>query len=965
MTASFTNRYQATLKGNIIQIGNTLGLSKASNALTPGTLGSIGAFITTDSSLQATGWPVNTTLDYTKNSSPATLTLPSGATVVRAELIWSASYVVPGSDITAQINNAITFTDPQGTAHSITATGVNNTGISLTENSESSTSYVKSADVTSIVASGGSGTYICGKVPCTMSSTANNLQYAGWSLYVIYTKSSDPVRNIVLFVGQTTSLDAPYSVPANYPGPPFPIRIFYSAGEGDANITGDVFATTTGLGVNLSTAAQPANNPFSSQITDQSGNLLTTGIFGATNHNALTGTNVSGARQGWDIANNIDITSSFSSAAVNIGLDVTTANDPAIVTSNAFAVDLSQPIATLTKAVDKTSAYKGDTLNYTLVYKFTTVPMSTSNIVLIDTIPNGVTFQTGSVSINSVTSTTAIANPPGISLGTISSPSTFTITYSVTANATVDPVRVQNDAFGSYNFTTGGTTFKNENISNSAITTIDPFSATITQSADKVYYGLNDIINYTVTIPNVGSTLNYAVFIDTLPSGTTFVGNSFKVNGVTIVSGNPSPPLGVTIPSLYPNTMTTLTFKASVTTLPTITPNKNSANLSVKYTYDPSVPDGKLTVLNANQVSTTINFANLQSYKTVNANYAGFEDILTYTIPISNIGNVTANNIIFSDTIPEGTTLVANSLYINGTIQPGMGPEGGVSLSSILSGKTSTVTYKVLVNTITSTNPIGKSAYTTYSYTIDPSIPNGKQDNSSSNIPQTTINTVLLNVNKYVNKNYIKYNDELIYTISLINTGNITMNNVMFKDTIPTGVTFVTDSFKVNELTKVGYNPNLGVNLGTLPIGTTTISFKVTVTTVPSPNTIVNNSTITYSYTVNPSIPNGVTKSKNTNNVSTQINYADLGAINVTSSSSIVNGNDELTYTVSILNRGTIEATNVILKDTLPVETSFIENSVDINGVNIPGANIKSGVNVGTIPAGHVSTVTFKVNVIL
>lgn len=42
------------IQGDMVLIGNTLGLSKASNTLTPGTLGSIGAFITMDDTLQAT-----------------------------------------------------------------------------------------------------------------------------------------------------------------------------------------------------------------------------------------------------------------------------------------------------------------------------------------------------------------------------------------------------------------------------------------------------------------------------------------------------------------------------------------------------------------------------------------------------------------------------------------------------------------------------------------------------------------------------------------------------------------------------------------------------------------------------------------------------------------------------------------------------------------------------------------------
>ena len=71
-------RYSNIKNGGIVLIGNTLDLSKAANANAPGVLGSIGAFTSTDMSLQVNGFPAGTTLDYTKNSSSAQLSLPPG-----------------------------------------------------------------------------------------------------------------------------------------------------------------------------------------------------------------------------------------------------------------------------------------------------------------------------------------------------------------------------------------------------------------------------------------------------------------------------------------------------------------------------------------------------------------------------------------------------------------------------------------------------------------------------------------------------------------------------------------------------------------------------------------------------------------------------------------------------------------------------------------------------------------------
>lgn len=84
----FQQRYSNIITGGILFVGNTLGLSKLSNAYSPGLLGSIGAFITPDTTQRVGTFPYGTTLDYTKNGSSAVLNMPSGeqSVVCRAYL---------------------------------------------------------------------------------------------------------------------------------------------------------------------------------------------------------------------------------------------------------------------------------------------------------------------------------------------------------------------------------------------------------------------------------------------------------------------------------------------------------------------------------------------------------------------------------------------------------------------------------------------------------------------------------------------------------------------------------------------------------------------------------------------------------------------------------------------------------------------------------------------------------------
>ena len=111
----FIQRYSDVKKGGILFCGNTLGLSKTPNQNAPGTEGQIGAFTSLDNTLQVGTFPQGTTLDYTRNGSRAILDLPVGSTILYAELIWGGLFRSSENNISALLNNSVTFTTPQGT----------------------------------------------------------------------------------------------------------------------------------------------------------------------------------------------------------------------------------------------------------------------------------------------------------------------------------------------------------------------------------------------------------------------------------------------------------------------------------------------------------------------------------------------------------------------------------------------------------------------------------------------------------------------------------------------------------------------------------------------------------------------------------------------------------------------------------------------------------------------------------
>jgi uncharacterized repeat protein (TIGR01451 family)/uncharacterized protein (TIGR03382 family) len=284
--------------------------------------------------------------------------------------------------------------------------------------------YVRTANVTEFVVAHGSGTYSVGGVPATQDHLVNTLNAAGWTLVVAYRDSAQPIRNLTVYVGgsfvdENETEDYDFAGFCTPPMGEFEGLAIVSAMEGDADFTEDGVAiaeTAMDMFVPLSGPNNPVTNFFASQINGPDGNIDMSGSFGDVNHNAMAGTNVSGARQGWDIAH-VPLSSAdghFATGQQAAVLRVQTTGDSFVPTTVAFAIGVNAPDFSgqnTAAGADPTTVTIDETSTVTITMENTGL-VTASSISLTVPLPSGLdldSFQTdgadGDIGGNAVAAT--------------------------------------------------------------------------------------------------------------------------------------------------------------------------------------------------------------------------------------------------------------------------------------------------------------------------------------------------------------------------------------------------------------------------------------------------------------------------------------------------------------------------------------------------------------------------------
>lgn len=344
-------RYSGIGQGAIAITGNTLGLSGGGGTNGPTTNGSIATFIAADSASVDGTFPAGTTADWRLAESSAWLELPGDATILHAELVWGGSWSAGAESVASYVDDPVTLRTPEGV---FAIDPDDSTGQTLDTYSPAGffvRYYLRSADVTALVRAGHRGTYAVGGVPATQDEAIGELNAAGWSLFVAYHSAYEPSRYLSLFVDgswvdEDTTVDTVASDFCTPPTGEVTGRIYVSAVEGDAHFTGDRLELGDGDTFSaLEGPYNPATNFFGAQLNDAEGVRDPRGSFGDRNHDPVTGTNVAGGRQGWDLTA-VPVSSTdghLTNAQTSATVRAITTGDSFVLAAVGFAIDVNAP----------------------------------------------------------------------------------------------------------------------------------------------------------------------------------------------------------------------------------------------------------------------------------------------------------------------------------------------------------------------------------------------------------------------------------------------------------------------------------------------------------------------------------------------------------------------------------------------------------------------------------------------
>ena len=455
---------------------------------------------------------------------------------------------------------------------------------------------------------------------------------------------------------------------------------------------------------------------------------------------------------------------------------------------------------------------------------------------------------------------------------------------------------------------------------------------------------VGSIIAYTITVNNEGAAPETVKVKDKIPEGTEFVSGSIKVNGreeeSKVESDLTTEGIEVTVQAQQDATPGTATVEFKVR----VTGNKQAEEKlkdGEKITNTATIEDSKGKETSSQEVENTyiepvISKAKKATIKDEHLGYAKEGEKITYTITVTNNGGL-KKEVTIKDSIPTGTSYLPESIKIDGVQRTEYSDEDltGEGIKVTVPAKSDREAGKVTLSFDVIVDDLGDGEFEeqiTNTARVD------EEDVTSDPVEVKKANVKFSKVAEPGTDKKVTAGETITYTIKVVNSGTAE-EEVIIKDEIPVGTTFVAESIKINgeeDTTKDDTNLREGITI-TVPAATqeleaqkdgeATIEFKVTV------NDLQNGAKIRNVATMDEDPEDLENEEKQTKPVEHKYAEPIITAEKTAETSNkkgYVVAGDTIKYTITLTNEGGLEK-EVIVKDTIPEGTDFVDGSIEVN----------------------------------
>lgn len=498
--------------------------------------------------------------------------------------------------------------------------------------------------------------------PANNNETVTTAVVTSADLSITKTDSPDPI---------TAGTNLTYTITATNPGPSNSQNVTVT----DTLPAGTTFVSatqTSGPAMTITTPAVGASGTFSATASPfAAGTTATFELVVAVDDSVTAGSVITNTAR----------------IQAPVTFDPDLANNEHTITTNVLtSADLG-----LTKTDSPDPAQAGGNISYTLTLS-NAGPSAAAVVTLTDALPAGTTFvsatQTSGPSFSLTTPAVGATGTVTATAGALGSGAVATFTIVVS----VDPALPGGTVLSNTATVTSSTPDPNDGdnaaTQTTTVTGAPDLVVTKTDTADPVTAG--DTLTYVVTLENAGASASQNVALsDAIPANTTFVSFT-QTSGPTFTITTPAAGGGGTVTATVPS------FAAGAAasfSLVVDVDAATAAGTTITNTANVSSDTGDANAANDSDTETTLVVAptaDLSVSKTVvgTGPFTAGSNV-TFTITIANAGPDAATNVVATDTLPAGATLVS-ATPSQGTC--GSGAPVVCSVGTLASGAAATIT---------------------------------------------------------------------------------------------------------------------------------------------------------------------------------------------------------------------------------------------------------------------------------